>query len=68
MKIRDAESDREVWIDTSSSKVRQSYKHWWDKRQSEMQNAFKKSRVDAVSIRTDEDYVKALMNLFHQRA
>ncbi|GHT02010.1 hypothetical protein FACS189421_14580 [Bacteroidia bacterium] len=68
MKIKDAESGKESWVDTSSFKVRQNYQHWWDHRQSEMQNAFKKSRVDAVSIRTDEDYVKALIDLFHKRA
>jgi uncharacterized protein (DUF58 family) len=68
MKIKDAESGQETWVDTSSSKVRQTYKHWWKHRQSEMLNAFKKSRVDAISIRTDEDYVKALMDLFHKRS
>jgi uncharacterized protein (DUF58 family) len=68
MKIKDAETGAERWIDTSSSKTRMVYKHWWEKRQTEMDNAFRKSRVDAVSIRTDEDYVKALMNLFNKRS
>jgi uncharacterized protein (DUF58 family) len=68
MKIRDAETNREKWIDSSSAKVRKTYKRWWEQRQSEMQNAFKKSHVDSVSVRTDEDYVKALMDLFHKRA
>jgi len=68
IKIKDAESDKEEWIDTSSSKVRKAYKLWWNQRQLEMFNAFKKSRVDSVSVRTDEDYVKALMNLFNKRS
>jgi len=68
IKIKDAESDKEEWIDTSSSKVRKAYKLWWNQRQLEMLNAFKKSRVDSVSVRTDEDYVKALMNLFNKRS
>ena len=68
MKIKDAESGMESWIDTSSLRVRQTYQNWWQHRQTEMQNAFKKSRVDSISIRTDEDYVKALMDLFHKRA
>ncbi|MDR3340490.1 MAG: DUF58 domain-containing protein [Candidatus Symbiothrix sp.] len=67
VKIRDAESGLEKYIDTSSSKVRLSYKHWWEKRQTDMNNAFKKSRVDAISIRTEDDYVKALMGLFNKR-
>ena len=68
MKIKDAETGAEKWIDTSSSKLRNAYKHWWEKRQSEMNSAFKRSRVDSVSIRTDEDYVKALIALFDKRS
>jgi uncharacterized protein (DUF58 family) len=68
MKVKDAESGAESWVDTSSSKVRQAYRDWWQNCRTKMQNAFQKSRVDSVSIRTDEDYVKALMDLFHKRA
>ncbi|MDR0681987.1 MAG: DUF58 domain-containing protein [Dysgonamonadaceae bacterium] len=68
MKLKDAETQKEKWIDTSSPKVRLAYKSWWENRQMNMLNAFKKSHVDSISIRTDEDYVKALMNLFHKRA
>jgi uncharacterized protein (DUF58 family) len=68
VKIKDAEKGTEKYVDTSSFKVRSAYKHWWEKRQSQMSNAFKRSRVDAVSIRTDEDYVKALIGLFNTRS
>ena len=67
VKLRDAESGQEKWVDTSSKQVRNTFHAWWEKRQSEMLNAFKKSRVDSVSIRTNEDYVTALLNLFHKR-
>ena len=68
IKVKDAESGIEKYVDTASSKVRSAYKHWWEKRQSEMSNTFKRSHVDAVSIRTDEDYVKALIGLFNIRS
>ncbi|MDL2223985.1 DUF58 domain-containing protein [Bacteroidales bacterium OttesenSCG-928-M06] len=68
MKIKDAESNKEEWIDTSSFKVRQVYKQWWTDRQLTMHTTFKRSRVDSVSVRTDEDYVKALINLFNKRS
>lgn len=68
VKMKDAENGIEKYVDTSSLKVRSAYKHWWEKRQTEMSNAFKRSRVDAVSIRTDEDYVKALIGLFNIRS
>lgn len=68
MKIVDAETGEDQWIDTSSQKVRTAYKYWWLTRQDAMNKAFNKSRVDSVSVRTDEDYVKALLTLFKKRS
>ena len=67
MKVRDAETGQERWIDSSSKRVREAYRTWWDRRQAEMNAAFQKSRIDAVSIRTEDDYVKALLALFDKR-
>jgi len=67
MKVRDAETGQERWIDSSSKRVREAYRTWWDKRQAERNAAFQKSRIDAVSIRTEDDYVKALLALFDKR-
>ena len=67
MKVRDAETGQERWIDSSSKRVREADRTWWDKRQAEMNAAFQKSRIDAVSIRTEDDYVKALLTLFDKR-
>ncbi len=67
MKVKDAETGVERWIDTSSSKVRETYRQWWNKRQKEMEDSFKKCRVDSVSIRTEDDYVKSLIALFGKR-
>lgn len=67
MKVRDAETGHEQYIDTSSKAVRRVHREWWDERQEKMSAAFTRSRVDSVSIRTDEDYVKALLNLFAKR-
>lgn len=68
MKVQDAETGHEQWIDTSSRKVRDLYRNWWNRRQGEMLNTFKKSRVDSISVRTDEDYVRALIALFKMRS
>ena len=67
MKIKDAETGHEQWIDTSSKAVRKAQREWWLKRQVELSESFAKSNVDNVSVRTDQDYVKALMNLFAKR-
>lgn len=67
MKMQDAESGQEVYIDTSSPSVQKAQREWWQNNSRMMNETFKKSRVDSVSVRTDGDYVKALMNLFAQR-
>ena len=67
IKIKDAETGQERWIDSSSTRVRAAYKEWWDRRQAAMSDSFKKCRVDSVSIRTEDDYVKALIALFDKR-
>ena len=67
MKIKDAETGKEQWIDSASARVRAAYKEWWEKRQAKMSDTFKKCRVDSVSVRTEDDYVKALIALFDKR-
>lgn len=67
MKIKDPETGGEMWIDTSSKRVRSIYEKWWRERQQEMMQAFKQSSVDSVSVSTEEDYVKALLLLFQKR-
>lgn len=67
MRIKDAENGVEQWIDTSSRTVRRIHHEWWLGRQQELNDIFTKSSVDNVSVRTDQDYVKALMNLFAKR-
>ena len=68
MKIKDAESGEEMYIDTSSKKVQAAQREWWASQSAAIDEIFKKSRVDSVSVRTDQDYVKALMSLFAMRA
>ena len=67
MKVRDAETGHEQWIDTSSRALRRAHNDWWIHRQGVLNETFTKSNVDSVSIRTDQDYVKSLLNLFAKR-
>jgi len=67
IKIKDAETGLERWIDSSSAKVRQMNSDWWNRRQDEMIKIFNRCRVDSVSLRTEDDYVKSLLALFHKR-
>ena len=67
MKIVDAETGYEQYIDTSSKKLRDAYHRYWNTHQIRLKETFAKCNVDNVSVATDEDYVKALMGLFMQR-
>ena len=67
MKMLDPETSEEVYVDTSSRRVRMQHHKWWVESQVRLRDTFSKSGVDAVSVRTDQDYVKSLMNLFAKR-
>lgn len=68
MRVQDAETGREQWVDTGSKRVRQAYDRWWYQRQRAMSDALQHSQVDLASVPTDEDFVKQLMGLFKRRA
>jgi len=67
VKIKDAETGKEQWIDTSSDKIRKQFEKNWQALNDKATDSFIRSKVDSVSVRTDEDYVKALMLLFGKR-
>jgi len=68
MKVRDAETGMERFIDTSSKAVRRAQAEWWRKRSDYLRDTFTRSNVDSISVRTDQDYVTALMSLFAKRS
>jgi hypothetical protein len=67
MKVMDAETGHEMFIDTASAKLRRAHTEYWTERMNTLRTTFAQSNVDWVSVATNEDYVKALMLLFMQR-
>ncbi len=67
LKIVDAETGHEQFIDTSSRAVRQQQQAWWRTEEQRLDTLFRKNGVDYASIATHADYVKPLMNLFARR-
>lgn len=67
MKLKDAETDELVWVNTNSSEVRENFRKWWYDQDAKVKSTFRKCGVDNVSVRTDEDYVKALIAMFKKR-
>lgn len=68
VKFKDAETGQLRWINTSKRSNRVAYSQWWNDNDEKVRTMFRKSGVDSVSVRTDEDYVKALMALFKKRS
>ena len=66
LKLRDAETGKRIWADTALESVRAAYAQAWREQQETLETVYTKTGMNHVSIRTDEDYVKALMRLFKQ--
>ena len=67
VKVVDAESGHEMYVDTSSRKVRAAHARYWTERQQMLKDTLSRANVDWVSVATDDDYVKAMMHLFASR-
>ena len=67
MKVQDAETGASVFVDTSSKAVRKHHSIWWNNEVEKLDVAFRRCKVDYVSVGTAEDYVKPLQLLFKSR-
>ena len=67
IKISDAETGMEKWIDKSSKMSRFAYARWWNDHITSINNMFRKCGVDSAFISTGDDYVKPLIKLFEKR-
>ena len=67
VELRDAETGRKVWVDTSSSRVREHYASVWRERSETIAATLRRNRIDTAEVSTDGDYVTELIKLFKQR-
>lgn len=67
MKIRDAETNKVYWVDTSSRALQENLRKWNLQHEKYLKTTFSKAGVDNVTISTDMDYVPPLRNLFRKR-
>lgn len=68
LRMTDAETGKELWIDTAGRKNQRTYKTWRTELERYFNNSTTKSGVDSVDIRTDIDYVVPLIKLFKKRS
>ncbi len=67
VELRDAETGKKVWVDTSSRAVRDHYASEWRQLTERIDSVLKHNRIDTATISTDGDYVAELIKLFKQR-
>jgi len=67
IKVVDAESGQEQWVDTANRNVRENYRQHYIQQAQMNQSIFRSAGVDTVEINTQDDYVKPLIKLFKMR-
>lgn len=67
IKLRDAETGTERWVDTSDPQTRRRFEQFWVERAKARKQLFTRSRVDAIPIRIDRPYIKPIVDFFRLR-
>lgn len=66
--VTDNETGKQMYINTSSPMVRKKYRDYYAQMNYEFEHSFQQSGAGNLSIRTDEDYVKPLLNYFKKHS
>ncbi|MEQ9265187.1 MAG: DUF58 domain-containing protein [Balneolaceae bacterium] len=65
--FRDAETGKELLIDTSNKRVREEYAKRKKVQKLSLDSSLLKMKVDSVNVSTNKSYVRPLMNFFQRR-
>jgi len=68
VQMQDAETGKNIWLDTSDSRMKFYYQQQFEKIQSDARQVFRTAGADLLQIATGEDYVKILQQFFIKRA
>jgi hypothetical protein len=62
-----AETNQKTWVNTSSEKVRSQFSTTARQFEQQLQELFKRTKMDHVSIDTTDDFILKLIQLFNSR-
>jgi uncharacterized protein (DUF58 family) len=65
--IIDNETGKKIWLDTSSSKIQLKFNEGVRKKNNYLEKVIQSSKADLLTIPTNADYVKILMDFFQKR-
>ncbi len=66
--VRDAESGKMVWLDTTDPTLRTYYTERFDDNREHAARAFRRAGADFLSLQTTDNYASALLHFFEKRA
>jgi uncharacterized protein (DUF58 family) len=61
--LEDAETGEQVYVDTGDGRFRRKFREAAERREAALAEAFKRSGVDALSLSTDDDLVRAIVRM-----
>ena len=67
VEMRDSETGKREWLDTSSRRVRKFWSDEYESRCGAMRDLLRHNRIDIAEVATDQDYVVELIKMFKQR-
>jgi uncharacterized protein (DUF58 family) len=67
LRVADAESGEQIWVDTTSMRLRRQYWHSFEEHLAKTQTLFRKAGADFLSVATNQSYVNALLQFFSNR-
>ena len=67
LRLRDPETNQEIWIDTSDARVRKAHAKLVYERHQAMHKAFKQAHVDALELSTERDIIQPILKFTMRR-
>ena len=67
IRVKDAESGKLLWLDTSNNSVRHAYMKHYKENYEYFKYTFQSSGADVVSVNTTDNYINVLMAFFKRR-
>jgi hypothetical protein len=67
MVMEDAETGEQMFVDTHDQKFRRRFFDAANKRESDLNDAFQRARVDVMTLSTDDDLVRSIVRFAKRR-
>lgn len=65
--LKDAETGKEIMVDTSSSSVRNEYRHRRHQQKEHLRDKFLRMKIDMIELETNTSYIQPLISFFRRR-